>query len=121
MIEVPEAEETDNLPAARINPSSNSNQELESVRNKLLGSSNTPQYSEFSTKNGAKQSTFRFNEYEDYNQRIKEEDPYNFKTQPDVIEENSESYKEMKQIFDNIRYCMNNQNLNSPVSKQRWV
>ncbi|EAR92879.2 NLI interacting factor-like phosphatase (macronuclear) [Tetrahymena thermophila SB210] len=124
MIEVPEAEEEDNLPAARNknNKDINQNIELESVRNKLLASPDS-QYQESvsSTKNGYKQTAFKFNEYEDYNKRIKEEDPYNFKTQPDAIEENSESYKEMKQIFDNIRYCTNTMNVNSPVSKERFI
>lgn len=31
---------------------------------------------------------FKFNECEDYNSRLKE-DPHNFKTQPDALEENS--------------------------------
>ncbi|KAL4451027.1 hypothetical protein ABPG74_021349 [Tetrahymena malaccensis] len=123
MIEVPEAEEEDNLPASRNNNKAiNQNIELESVRNKLLASpDNQGQESVGSTRNGQKQTAFKFNEYEDYNKRIKEEDPYNFKTQPDVIEENSESYKEMKQIFDSIRYCTNTMNVNSPVSKERFI
>lgn len=71
--------------------------------------------------------SLRFKEFEDYkcggsgNNNEEGEDQFSFKTQPDAVEEDSDSYKEMKQIFDNIRYSYNNQNINSPVSKQHFA
>lgn len=106
MIEVPDPEEIDNLAAARELVS------LESVRNKLLKDNHRASPLSAGIKKNHSQ---RFNEFEDYKRGPSnktswagDEDPFSFKTQPDAVEEDSESYKEMKQIFDNIRYSYNN-------------